>query len=55
MGTHNGLNTHHQLQSILSNILAKKNAKNTITASGEVHPIVIFLSSMFLKFISPIY
>ena len=34
-GSHSGLNIHHQLQSILSNILAKKNAKNIIVAIGN--------------------
>ena len=42
-GIHNGLNTHHQLQSILSNILAKKNAKNINTVEGDRQPIVTFL------------
>ena len=56
-GIHNGLNTHHQFQSILSNIFAKKNKINiTVRLDAGKQLIVNFLSVfMFPKFISPIY
>ena len=55
-GIHNGENTHHQDQSILSNILAKKKAKKVRKHIIPEQFILIFVSLFSILFIlSKIY
>ena len=49
-GIHNGLNIHHQDQSILSNILAKKNKANKTKLVGVTNLIVMPLLSFSISF-----